>query len=116
MASNRFNAKQTAPAALVPAETPKDALTAVARHTARIQIAALSAAANAIAAWAQAADRFTQALGDELLRRVDGETDSRELIVRAATATNAHLRELTALPSAVADHFDRRREHAPVDE
>ena len=45
----------------------------------------VAAAGKAIAGWAQAADRFAQAVGDELLRRVDGETDSRELIVRVAS-------------------------------
>jgi hypothetical protein len=90
------------------AGTPKEALAAVARHTARIQIAALTAAGNAIAGWAHAADRFAQAVGDDLLRRVDGELDTGELIARVASATNVHLRELTALPSAATDHFNTR--------
>jgi hypothetical protein len=94
MASNRSNAKQRAAAKPAAAETPRDALTTVARHGARIQIAALVAAAKAIAGWAHAADRFAQTVGDELLRRVDGETDSGELIVRVAAATNVHLHEL----------------------
>ena len=96
-------------------ETPSDALVALARQTARIQIAALSAAGNAIGGWARAADRFAQTVGDELLRRIDGESDSRELIVRVASATNVHLRELTALPSAATDHFDTRLGRAPID-
>jgi hypothetical protein len=107
MASNRSN--RTARSAQPPSvETPRDALAAVARHGARIQIAALSAAGKAIAGWAHAADQFAQALGDELLRRVDGETDSRELIVRVAAATNVHLHELTTLPGTATDHFNRR--------
>ncbi len=101
MASNRSKPNTSAGA-------PKEALAAVARHTARIQIAALTAAGNAIAGWAQAADRFAQAVGDELLRRVDGEVDTGELIARVASATNVHLRELTALPSAATDHFNTR--------
>jgi hypothetical protein len=108
MASNRSTAT-TRPARRPPsAETPRDALAALARHGARIQIAAIAATGKAIAGWAHAADRLAQAVGDELLRRVDGETDSGELIVRVASATNVHLRELTTLPSAAADHFNTR--------
>jgi len=81
----------------------------------RIQIAALSAAGRAIAGWAQATDRFARALGDELLRRVDAETDSRELIVGVASATNALLGELTALPRAATNHFDTRLSRASID-
>ena len=57
-------------------------MVALARQTARIQIAAVSAAGNAVGGWARAADRFAQTVGDELFRRIDGETDSRELFVR----------------------------------
>jgi hypothetical protein len=107
MALNRSTATRSAgqPASK---ETPRDALTGLARHTARIQIAGLTAAGNAIAGWAHAADRFAQTVGDELLRRVDGEVDTGELIARVASATNVHLRELTTLPSAAADHFNTR--------
>ena len=114
MASNRSNLKSRSaqPASV---EAPRDALLAVARHGARIQIAALTAAGKAIVGWAHAADRFAQAVGDELLRRVDGETDSRELIVGVATATNAHLRELTALPSTAANHFETRLARESLD-
>ena len=110
MASTR--SRVTSPAS---GQTPRDALVAVARDGARIQIAALTAAGKAIAGWAHAADGFAQTVGDELLRRVDGETDSGELIIRVASATNLHLRELTALPSAAADHFDARLSRAPLD-
>jgi hypothetical protein len=115
MASNRSNPKSRSAAQPALAETPRDALVAVARHTARIQIAALSAAGRAIAGWAHAADRLAQAVGDELLRRVDGETDSRELIVHVASATNVHLRELTTLPSVAADHFNTRLSPVSID-
>src|SRR6266566_7897415 len=112
MASNRSNLESRSTAQTASGETPRDALTAVARHGARIQIAALTAAGKAIAGWAHAADRLAHAVGDELLHRVDGETDSRELIVRVAAATDVHLRELAALPSAAADHFDTRLSRA----
>ena len=115
MASNRLTSDASSATGQVEPETPKDALVAVVRHTARIQIAALSAVGNAIAGWSRAAERLAQAVGNELLRRVDGEGDSRESIVRVASATNAHLRELTELPRAAASHFDARLERAPND-
>jgi hypothetical protein len=115
MASNRLTSDASSATDQVGPETPKDALVAVARHTARIQIAALSAAGNALSGWARAADRLAQAVGNELLRRVDGEGDSRESIVRVASATDAHLRELTELPRAAASHFDARLGRASVD-
>jgi hypothetical protein len=115
MASNRLTSDASSATDQVETETPKDALMAVARHTARIQIAALGAAGNALAGWARAADRLAQAVGNELLRRVDGECDSRESIVRVASATDAHLRELTELPRAAASHFEARLGRASVD-
>ncbi len=96
-------------------EAPKDALVAVVRHTARIQIAALTAIGTALAGWAHAADRFEQAVGDELLRRLDGEADTGQLIGNVASATSAHLRELTALPSAAADPFNERLARVSID-
>ena len=115
MASNRLTSDARSATDQVEPETPRDALVAVARHTARIQIAALGAAGHALAGWARAADRLAQAVGNEVLRRVDGEGDSRESIVRVASATNDHLRELTELPRVAASHFDARLERASVD-
>ena len=115
MASTRSNLKSRSATQPASRKSPWDALVAVARDGMRIQIAALSAAGRAIAGWAQATDRFARALGDELLRSVDGETDSRELIVGVAPATNAHLGELTALPRAATNHFDTRLSRASID-
>ena len=89
-------------------EAPRDALVAVVRHAARIQIAAATAVGTALAGWARAADRLAQAIGNEVLRRVDGEADTDQLVVNVASATSVHLRELTALPTAAADHFNER--------
>jgi hypothetical protein len=108
MASNRSTTQEhnTAPAAS--ARTPSQALKALAKHSTRIQIASCSAAAMTFTGWAAAAGQLAQTFGDELLQRVDGETDSNELIGRIADATTGHLRELSALPRAAADHFDTR--------
>jgi hypothetical protein len=115
MASNRSTATTRSAAHPASAETSRDALAALLRDTARIQIAAVSAAGNTVGGWAHAADRFAQTLGDELFRRIDGESDSRELVLRVAKATNAHLRELTRLPSTATDHFNTRLARVSTD-
>jgi hypothetical protein len=115
MASTRSNTPKHRAARAASAKTPRQPLTALARHGARIQIAACMAAAKTLTEWAQTADRFAQAVGDELLRRVDGETDSAELVARVNAASGVHLRELTALPRAAADHFDTRLARVPID-
>ena len=116
MASTRSKATTRRAARSARADTPKQAALALVRHGARIQIAACTAAAKTLDEWAQTADRFAQAVGDELLRRLNGETDSSELVARLTTASNAHLRELTALPRAAADHFDTRLARVPIDD
>ena len=116
MASTRSTATTRSAAQPASAGTPRGALVDLARHTARIQIAALTATGNAIAGWAHAADRLAQTVGDELLRRVDGEVDTGELIARVASATNVHLRELTALPSAATEHFNTRLSRASINQ
>jgi hypothetical protein len=115
MASTRSITSTRRAAGSVAADTPKQALLALVRHGARIQIAACTAAAKTLTEWAETADRFAQAVGDELLHRVNGETDSAELIARITTASSTHLRELTALPRAAADHFDTRLASVPFD-
>jgi hypothetical protein len=98
-----------------PADSPRDAFASLARRAARMQIAGCAAAATSLAGWAQAVDRFAQTVGDELLRRVDGETDSAELVARLSRATSSHLRELGALPRTATDHFDARLARVPTD-
>jgi hypothetical protein len=116
MASTRSSTnKQRRASRDVPAETPKAALTMLAQRGARIQIAAGTATAKTVADWAQAADRFAQTVGDELIRRVDGESDSPELVARLTAATSSHLRELSALPHTASDHFDARLGRASID-
>jgi hypothetical protein len=115
MASTRSSTtRQRRAASDAPTETPKQALTTLARGGAHIQIAAWTAATKTVAGWAYAADSFAQTIGDELLRRVDGESDSPELVARLTAATSVHLRELATLPRAASDHFDARLGLAPV--
>jgi len=97
------------------ADSPREAFLALTRGAARMQIAACSAAARSLAGWAQAADRLAQTVGEELLRRVDGESDSAELVAGITRATSAHLRELSVLPRTATDHFDARLARVPID-
>jgi hypothetical protein len=110
MASTR--SRRTSTSAAKPATTPSAALTTVAREGARIQLAAISAAGGAFSAWAGATDRLAHTVGKQVLSRVDGETDSRQLIVGVAAATTAHLDELASLPRAAANRFDERLSRA----
>ena len=68
------------------ADSPRDALIALALRAARIQIAACSAAATSFADWAETVDRFAQVSGDDL----------------------------SGLPRAAADHFDARLARVPT--
>jgi hypothetical protein len=114
MASTRSTTSERRTQRRAHPDTSRAALAALAMRTARIQIAACTAAAGTVAGWAESADRFAQAVGDELLRRVDGETDSPELVAQLTAATSSHLRELTTLPRTAADTFDARLGRAPV--
>lgn len=96
-------------------EAPKASLTTLALRGARIEIAACTAAARVVACWAQAADRYAQTVGEELFRRVDGDSDSPELAARLTAATSSHLRELATLPRTATDHFDARLARASSD-
>jgi hypothetical protein len=115
MASTRSNTSTRTVTRAASAETPRQAARALVRHGARIQIAACTAAAKTLTEWAQTTDRFAQAVGDELLRRVNGATYSAELAAGVTAASSTHLRELTALPRAAADHFDTRLARVPTD-
>ena len=114
MASNRSTTRGRS-AAITPPEAPRAALAAVVRHGARLQIAAFTATGTALAGWAHALDRLAQAVGSELLRRIEGETNSSELIVGVASATHTHLHELATLPAVAANHFDARVSRASVE-
>jgi hypothetical protein len=75
-------------------------------HATRVQLATLTSVSKFVVGWTQAADRYTQALSDELLRRAHGEMASQELLGRLATASSRHLREVSALPTEVVSHFN----------
>ena len=93
-------------------------------HATRLELAALTSATKLVAAWAQSADRYVQAVSDELIRRVHGETPPGELVARLAVVSGTHLHEVSALPADAVSHFTdeltsmatprtRRRQRAP---
>src|SRR5262249_882362 len=90
-----------------------DAVRDLVAHAARIQLASLTAASKFLSDWAQAADRYAQAISDELLGRIRGETESGELLRRLAPASSQHLRELTTLPNHAVNHFNKELAKKP---
>jgi hypothetical protein len=84
-------------------------------HATRVQLATVTSISKFVVGWAQSADRYAQAVSNELLSRAQGETKSHELVDRLATVSSAHLRDVTALPTEVVSHFNSelvRREEA----
>ena len=83
-----------------------DAVRELLVHATRVQLATLTSVSKFFVGLTQAADRYTQAVSDELLSRADGETAPHELLGRIATVSSRHLREVTALPTDVVSHFN----------
>ena len=75
-------------------------------YATRVQLATLTSLSKFVVGWAQAADRYAQAISDELLGRAPGETASREIVGRLATVSSRHLRDLTDLPTYAVNHFN----------
>jgi hypothetical protein len=75
-------------------------------HATRVQLATLTSLSKFVVGWAQSADRYAQAVSEELLGRAEGETPARELLGRLATVSSTHLREVSALPTDVVSHFN----------
>jgi hypothetical protein len=83
-----------------------DAVRELLVHATRVQLATLTSVSKFFVGLTQAADHYAQAVSDELLRRAHGETAPDELIGRLATVSSRHLREVTALPTDVVNHFN----------
>jgi hypothetical protein len=82
-------------------------------HATRVQLAMLTSLSKFVVGWAQSADRYAQAISDELLGRAPGETAPRELLDRLAVVSNRHLRELTVLPTDAVSHFNSELARRP---
>jgi hypothetical protein len=83
-------------------------------HATRVQLATLTSASKLVVGWAQSADRYAQAVSDELLGRARGETGPHELIGRLAMVSSRHLRELTGLPTDAVSHFNSELARRPL--
>jgi hypothetical protein len=83
-----------------------DAVRELLVHATRVQLATLTSVSKFFVGWTQSADRYAQAVSDELLSRAHGETAPHELLGRLATVSSRHLREVTTLPSDVVSHFN----------
>ena len=83
-----------------------DAVRELLVHGTRVQLATLTSVSKFFVGWTQSADRYAQAVSDELLRRAQGETAPHELLGRLVTVSSRHLREVTALPTDVVSHFN----------
>ena len=83
-----------------------DAVRDLLLHATRVQLATLTSVSKFFVGWTQSADRYAQAVSDELLSRAHGETAPHELLGRLATVSSRHLREVTALPTDVVSHFN----------
>jgi hypothetical protein len=75
-------------------------------HVTHVQLATLTSVSKFVVGWTQSADRYAQAVSDELLSRAHGKTAQHELLGRLATVSSRHLREVTALPTDVVSHFN----------
>jgi hypothetical protein len=75
-------------------------------YSTRVQLATLTSLSKLVVGWAQAADRYAQAISDELLGRARGETAPGELVGRLAAVSSRHLREVTGLPTDAVNHFN----------
>jgi hypothetical protein len=75
-------------------------------HATHIQLATLTSVTKFVVGWTKSADRYAQAVSDELLSRAHGETASHELLGRLASVSSRHLREVTELPKDVVRHFN----------
>jgi hypothetical protein len=83
-----------------------DAVRDLLLHATRVQLATLTSVSKFFVGWTQSADRYAQAVSDELLSRAHGETAPHELLGRLATVSSRHLREVTSLPTEVVSHFN----------
>jgi hypothetical protein len=90
-------------------------------HATHVQLATLTSVSKFFVGLTQAADRYAQAVSDELLSHAHGKTAQHELLGRLATVSSRHLREVTALPTDVVSHFNseltkqaKRRQRQPA--
>ena len=92
-------------------EPPKgDAVRDVLVEAARTQLAAVSAVTTFLAGWAERANVYAKAVGDELAALEASDGDPSELVGRISDLTRQYLRDLTELPTLSVQHFNSQLE------
>lgn len=92
--------------------TPKqtEQLREVLVEAAQTQLAAITAAVRFWAGWTQSAEKYAQALSDELARINEEGKQTGDLVGRLSDLTREYLRNLTELPNAAVKHFNSELE------
>ncbi len=79
-------------------------------EAARTQLAAVTAAVKFWAGWAEAADKYTDAISKELARLDEADGQAGDLVGRLSDLTREYLRNMTELPSVAVKHFNSQLE------
>jgi hypothetical protein len=79
-------------------------------EAARTQLAAVTAATKFWSGWVQAADRFAEGVSAELARMDAPDGAEGDLVGRLTDLSRQYLRDLTELPTASVNHFNRELE------
>jgi hypothetical protein len=85
-----------------------DSLVDVLTDASRTQIAALSAAVEFWASWAESSATFSRELAEELGEISRSETPTNEVIGRITDLNRAYLRRLTELPTLSVSRFEEQ--------
>ena len=92
------------------AGTQRDQMRDVLVEAARTQLAAVTAAVKFWAGWVESADRYTQAISDELARLEEEDGDAADLLGRLSDLTREYVRSMTELPAVAVSHFNSQLE------
>jgi len=91
---------------MVDSDSRSDQVKQVLVEVARTELAAITAVTKFWAGWVEAADKFAQALSDELARVDDDKQADGDTVGRMTDLTREYLRDLTALPDVAVKHFN----------
>ncbi len=75
-------------------------------EAARLQLAGLTSVVKFWAGWAQAADKYTQAMSDEVARISEGSVESNDIVGRLSDLSREYLRDISKLPSLAFEQFN----------
>jgi len=90
--------------------TPTDELQDVLTDASRTQFAAVSAAVDFWAGWAEAAASYSRGMAEELTRLSGGDAPSDDALGRMVDLNREYLRGLTELPTSAVKRFNEEIE------